>query len=724
MIPSGVSVATPPLIHFADLELDLRRYELRREGRVLKLERIPMDLLVFLVQERGRLVTREEIVERIWGKDVVLDTENAINTAIRKVRLVLKDDPSQPRFLETAPGKGYRFIAQAVMDKDEPVYVKPRLRRLKAWSGAAGLLAVSAASVAVFWLRQPLPPEPRLAVRRFTIRPPVPIATAPFGPVVAISPDGRHIAFIGDEGKTRLWIQHLDQEQPQAIEGTEGVLGAFWSPDSKFAAFATTRALKRVPVSGGLATWICDLPTKSYYPTGVTFYGATFYGGAWSPDGLSIIFSTGDPAIVYEVPAAGGSARLLLSAELLKRAPEYIRNPQFLPVKAGPRTLVFAFGHVDSTLMIRGIKTGRQESLAPGDRPFCCANGYLVYHSTTEASELLAQPFSLDTLRPRGAAFPIARHATDPSFSADGTLAYLDAFSEKLVWVDRRGQKCGEIGQPAQLFAYPALSPDGRSVAVEGMENANLDIWIYNIARAARTRLTDDPATEILPVWSPGGEEVAYGSYRTGSIDIFVRRADAGTGERVLAATGYPKRVSDWSRDGQHIVYSLKDPRNGYDLWYLKRDGKGNWQPHPFLQTSANETMPKLSPDGRYVAYQSDESGRAEVYVRPFPEGNQKWAVSSNGGKQIRWSRNGREMFYVEGDTLVAVPVRTVPGFSMGPAARLFAHSAFKTWNDANYDVSANGERILLPERVGAQGREPAIHIVENWFTEVRERQR
>jgi hypothetical protein len=178
----------------------------------------------------------------------------------------------------------------------------------------------------------------RRAPWRFTIRPPVPIATVPFGPAVAISPDARHIALIGDEGKTRLWILHLDQEQPQAIEGTEGVLGAFWSPDNKYVAFATAGALKTVPVSGSLTVRTCDLPTSSYYPAGATLYGATFYGGAWSSDGLSIVFSTGDPAIVYEVSAAGGSARVLLSAELLKRLQDTSATRSSWPVKTGPRT--------------------------------------------------------------------------------------------------------------------------------------------------------------------------------------------------------------------------------------------------------------------------------------------------------------------------------------------------------------------------------------------------
>ncbi len=273
-----------------------------------------------------------------------------------------------------------------------------------------------------------------------------------------------------------------------------------------------------------------------------------------------------------------------------------------------------------------------------------------------------------------------------------------------------------------QRVAEAALSPNGRFLAVETLENANLDVWVYDIVRGARTRLTTDPANDFLPTWSPSGEEVAFSSYRAGNIDIFLRRADAAAEEKALAATAHNERVSDWSRDGRYILYSLLDPKNGYDLWYLQRNEKGDREPHPFLQTSSNERAPKLSPDGRYVAYLSNESGRDEAYVRPFPGGGRKWPVSTNGASQIRWGRNGRELFYAEAGALVVVPVRTTPEFAAGAATRLFSHAAFTSQTEPNYDVSADGQRILLPERVG--GRERMIHVVQNWFAEFRDRQR
>jgi Tol biopolymer transport system component len=493
-------------------------------------------------------------------------------------------------------------------------------------------------------------------------------------------------------------------------------MGPFWSPNSDFVGFAARGELKKVPLAGGLPTRICELPSPA----------SSYYGGSWSPDGASIVFSAGDPSVLYEVPARGGTPRVVVAPELLKRSPTkgYIYNPHFLPLPGGSRVLAFAFGYEDSTLMVQDLKTGRRETLGPGNHPWYSPSGHLLHRWSKQTSTVLAQPLSLRTQKPTGASFPIARNATDPSVAADGTLVYLDAFSSQLVWFDRRGQRVGELGKPAPMIHFPSLSPDGRFLAAQVTENANLDIWVYDLARGARTRLTTDLATDILPVWSPRGDELAFGSYGPGNVDIFLRRADGGGEEKALAATVHHERVSDWSRDGQYILYAHLDPQYSADLWYLERKEKGDWKPHLFLRTLARETAPKLSPDGRYVAYVSNESGRNEIYVQPFPEGGRKWAISGNRGTQVRWSRYGRELFYVEGSTLMSVPVRTVPSFTPGTPSRLFSHPDLANWVDPNYDVSADGQRFLLPETLGVQGPERMIRVVQNWFAEFRDRDR
>ena len=232
-------------------------------------------------------------------------------------------------------------------------------------------------------------------------------------------------------------------------------------------------------------------------------------------------------------------------------------------------------------------------------------------------------------------------------------------------------------------------------------------MWVSDLA----TRHKDSPYARTQPRKSfqsglPEGDRVAFSSYRSGNTDIFVRTADAGSEEKPLAATAPNERVSDWSRDGQYIPYSLQHPKNGYDLWYLKRNA-GNWEPHPLLQTSFNEKSPKLSPDGRYVAYLSDESGRDELYVRQFPSGERKWPVSSRGASQVRWSRTGRELFYSEAGTLIAVSVRTKPEFEVGPATRLFSHPAFTIWQGSELRCFRRWPADPLARKRGRRADDP-----------------
>jgi Tol biopolymer transport system component/DNA-binding winged helix-turn-helix (wHTH) protein len=718
-------------IRFGPYDADLSAGELRRNGRPVRVQVQPFQVLAALLEHPGEVVTREQLRERLWAGQTFVDFDQGLNTAINKLREALGDSVASPRFIETLPKRGYRFLFPIEADPGDSSgspQVSPKSReaqqptnKFRALRAGLAVLAMVAVGVALVSMRWPATFS-ELPLRRFSIQPPGPIGFSFYSTLVAISPNGRRIAFVVDQGAGKLWIQDLDRLQPRAIDGTEGALAPFWSPDSSFIGFAAGGVLKKVSVDGGSPTRLCELPSS------------TFYGGAWTTDGESIGFSSGEhPAVLYKVAAAGGTPQVWMTQELLlnqlpasmgdrrELLTRCIINPQFLSA-AGDGLLAFTLG---SRLVIQDLRTGRAAVLGAGDLPVYSPSGHLIYRSVQETSDLWAQPFSLETLEATGAAFRIANNGMDPSVAADGTLVYLDGFSDQLVWLNRQGERIGEVGKPGPGIYYPALSPDGRFVAAEAMENFNLDVWVYEIASGARTRLSADPAIDILPVWSPRGEAVAFGTYRAGSPDILLRSADAAAEETVLAQEPEQERVSDWSRDGEYILYSLLAADSGHDLWYMKRDDKGAWEHHPFLQTAFHERVARFSPDGRYAAYLSDESGRNEVYVRTFPDGGRKWAVSNTGAAQLRWRRDGRELFYVDAGTLVAVPVRTEPEFSAGPPQRLFSHAALTQWLiDANYDVSGDGQRILLPERVGAQGRERRIHVVQNWFAEFRDRQR
>jgi dipeptidyl aminopeptidase/acylaminoacyl peptidase len=285
----------------------------------------------------------------------------------------------------------------------------------------------------------------------------------------------------------------------------------------------------------------------------------------------------------------------------------------------------------------------------------------------------------------------------------------------------------GEVGVAGGAIAGPALSPESRRVAASVTEGRNKDVWVYDLTLGVRTRLSTAVEVDNRPVWSPDGEQVAFTSYRSGVADILLCRADGTGEEKALAAD--PTRaemLSDWSRDGRYLLYTRGDPETGFDLWYLERGKDASaWEAHPFLQTPFGEAVARISPDGRYVAYISDDSGRLEIYVRPFPEGDRRWTVSSNGGKRHHWSRDGKELFYVEGDdTLVAVSVSLTPDFTVGPARRLFRHQGL-TWgvNYPPYDVSADRQRFLLIEPFGEQTNTPVIRVVQNWLAEFPGRQ-
>ena len=370
-------------------------------------------------------------------------------------------------------------------------------------------------------------------------------------------------------------------------------------------------------------------------------------------------------------------------------------------------------------------------SWLPGTTPVYSASGHLVYQESFDSdSGLRALPFSLETLTATGEAFPIVEAGLQPSMAQDGTLVYFDrggGGGQNLVWRDREGKSLGTIGQAQENIGPLALSPDGKSVAVEAWEaDGNRDIWVHDAVRGAKTRLTFDPARDGQPAWSPSGEQITFYSQRGGGFGIFSKPAD-GSGEAVLlVGEDAGERGADWSRDGKFLIYRARRSEDtGVDLWYLKSKAGGEgYEPVPYLRTAADETVPVFSPDGRYVAYVSSESGRNEIYVRPFPEGGGKWQVSINGGTQPRWRRDGKELFYVEEDQLKAVSVSTAQGFSPGTPKLLFRDRWLRGFAKQQYDVSADGRRFVLREAVeGASGKPPAIRVVMNWYEEFRGRE-
>jgi Tol biopolymer transport system component/predicted Ser/Thr protein kinase len=615
-----------------------------------------------------------------------------------------------------------RSVAIRVLPQslEQQIEQRQRLQRRALW-GMGAVLIASLALWALSWFRGPSPDGSGHLVRF----PFAPANLISFGSKpAAISPDGSHIVFVSEEdGERSLWVRALDRETPRKLEGTEGAEDPFWSPDSQSIGFGTEAELKRIPLSGGEPITLCDLPRA----------GVPFVGGSWSPDGEQIVYSAN--LELFQVSSRGGTPKLLFEQEEAERERNIaFVKPSFLPVTESSRGLVYAFGPTlsESKLGILDLETGERRELVAGGVPVYSPSGHIVYgESSIGDSGLRALPFSLKTLSATGEAFPIVEIGDDPSVAHDGTLIYYEGTrggGENLVWRDREGGKQGTIGKEQQRMRNIALSPDGERVAVEGMEaDGNRDIWIHDVVRAAKTKLTFDPATDGHPAWSPSGEQITFHSRREAGTGIYTKPAD-GSGEAVLLTTEHPEaRAPDWSRDGQFLMYWTRQSEDtGNDLWYLKPRASGEgYEPTPYLRTAADERVPVFSPDGRYVAYVSDESGRLEIYVRPFPEGGGKYLVSNNGGTQPRWSRDGKELFYVEEDKLMAVPVSTDQRFTRGTPKLLFRSSWLRSnYPKQRYDISADGQRFVLREAVEATLYTPrVIHVVLNWYDEFRDRE-
>jgi Tol biopolymer transport system component len=664
----------------------------------------------------------EFISGKCLAKDASLRYQSAAELTVDLTSLADRLKSGKSAMLSTARPISVGAVAQkastaATGDPESDLLVFGWKRYLL-WTISA-VLALAALMLVGMKIAEPRLPTEGTSFRRFSFTP-------EGGAIdVSISPNGRYLAYtVGSQNA--LWVQDLTREEPREITGVTGVRSLCWSPGSDFIGFVTDTELRKVSVDGGPVVTLCALPQFSRDDVETL---------TWSSDGEAIVFAAGPVSRLYEVSSLGGNPKLLIEPTE-SQSELWFLQPHFLPSDGAGRQLLYALGNpFTADIVVHDPDTGEHRTLVRGYSPAYSISGHVLFNQEWDDSStgIWALPFSPGSLQPGEGAFRVSENGHAASSSRDGTLAYIEgsvaAGGLQLFWHDRTGRRLGPAGQPQTDIEYPTLSLDGSQVAVRGREGTSneTNIWLHGAANSTKFRLTFARGHDSHPIWGPTGNEVTYPSDRDGTgYDIRVQPADGGGEERVLVSTPLWEVPDDWSPDGKHLLYHVRDANNLSDLWLLTRDSDGNVAGRaPFLVTPYSESEAQFSPDGRYVAYESDESGRREIYVRRFPDAGRKWLVSSKGGADPRWRADGKELFYVESEILVAVAVNTGDEFSSGAATRLFSDPMLRSPRYHHYDVSRDGQRFVLPSRVeSSEVKPPVIRVIQNWYEKFRGREK
>jgi eukaryotic-like serine/threonine-protein kinase len=641
----------------------------------------------------------------------------------RVVKICLAKDPDDRWQSARDLAQELRWIADGGSQSGMPVSAstKSKSRERLAWILAALFLA-AAVLLTLSQLFRRAPAEPRTVAFN--------VAAAEkntLGNSSAISPDGRLLAFTATEadGQERLWIRPMDSLEQRVLTGTEGAQFPFWSPDSRFVGFFADQKLKKIEVTGARPQALCEV---SQNPR----------GAAWNRDG-TIIFTPDFTSPLYKVSAAGGQPSPITELDTARKETSH-RWPSFL--SDGRRFIYYArtSGVDEKAIFLGSLESNEKRLLFAGESravidPSDSPVAGLRYLLTVRNKTLTAQLFDERKLELSGDAHPLADDMevwgdsgptgySDFSVSAVGDLAYraVSLQGVQFTWLDRTGKNAATIGDPA-AYTEPCLSPDEKRVVFgrTDLQAKASDIWLLDLSRGSPMRFTFAPSEEVCPVWSPDGKAIVFSSDRSGRASLYQKSATGTGSEELLLESGRELYADSWSSDGRQIIYELNDPKTKFDLWVLPMVGER--KPYPFIQTEFNETHSQFSPDGRWVAYVSDESGRAEVYVQGFGGAGGKWQISTGGGDQPQWRGDGKELFYVSPDKqIMTVSIKGGTALEAGIPVRLFEvfiPTSNLSGNRNYYVVADNGKKFLVCSYVSKEKARP-ITVVSNWTTAVK----
>ena len=687
-------------IRFGSFELDVQTGELLRDGAKVDLQDQPFQALALLLERSGEVVTREELSSRLWPEGTFVDFDRGLNKAINKLRVALRDSADKPRFIETLPQRGYRFVApvEATATQDLEMGAPLAVPSDSAGSSPSGQVAgsrkilpwfiavlMALVAIATFGIKWRAPEKP---VDKPLLRLDLDVSPEEFSQPT-ISRDGMRIAFVS---KNAVALRRLDQMKTTRLAGTEGGFFPFFSPDGQWIGFFANGKLNKVASDGGTPIALC----RAAHPG----------GASWADDDHIIAVLDAHKEGLSRIPAAGGQPQPLTDSRADPSGALTHLWPQALP---GGKAVLFAAvnGSAHGSLRILNLSDGKIKTVV--ENATCgryLPGGYLVYYWQ---SKLYAAPVDADRWQTSAPAVPLVSGVSNGGgfgrgefdVSSSGTLVYragTAGTSFVVSWLSPSG-KAEPVLAKADSFLTPRLSPDGDRLAVALTEEDKQSLWIYDLKRETWARLTTERAVELLPAWTPDGQFLAF---RSGNALAWARSDGSGNVER-LAETNMNVAPWSFSSDGRWLCFWPLQPES--DLWTVpverSRGVMALGRPKPLLQRSGSKGAPAVSPDSRWIAYASNESGIFDIYVMPFsPTGGEptgKWLVSSGGGTSPVWSRNRRELFYQGTDRHVHVAAYSLKGDTfLAEKPRIWSPALLGETGIFNaFDLAPDGNRVI-----------------------------